>query len=256
MTTEYKSGRLAGNVIPVTTLTATSNTLSDSSTLPRFPYDTLLCDTTLGEQTVVLPSAASYPNLRLRFKKISTDGAAVILDGASSEPIDGATTQCLVKPYDFVDIVSSGSATTGWYALNKDWGQPQLLSRTLVLLTAVAQTTLFTVPTGKTLKVTEVRIHGDTAQSGGTSSKLLIGTTGGSYAELLNGSTGHTFISGTATSLLATTGGVDGADLLAPATMSVVNTVSFAAGSVIKADVSGTVCTAGKVYVLLYGFLV
>lgn len=133
---------------------------------------------------------------------------------------------------------------------------PRLLSRTLVLLTAAAQTTLYTVPTGANAFVNEVVLEGDTAQSGGTSSKLLVGTTGNSYAELLNGTTGHTFTSGTATSLLAVGARVSGTNgLPGQTTMSLANKPSFVAADVIKADVSGTVVTAGKVYVELWGNL-
>lgn len=132
----------------------------------------------------------------------------------------------------------------------------QRLSRTLVLLTATGQTDLYTVPTGYTLVVDDIVLEGETAQSGGTSSKLLVGTTANSYNELFNGTTGHTFISGTATSLLAAGSRIKGEVIAQPATMSVANKKRVAAGSVIKADVSGTVVTAGKVYVEIHGYLV
>lgn len=131
---------------------------------------------------------------------------------------------------------------------------PRLLSKTNVLLTAVAQTNLYTVPTGATARINEVILEGVTAQSGGTSSKLLIGTTGASYVELLNGATGHTFISGTATSLLAA-GARFSSNSIYPASMSLSPVMDFAAASVIKADVSGTVVTAGAVSVELWGNL-
>jgi hypothetical protein len=133
---------------------------------------------------------------------------------------------------------------------------PRMLSRTLVLLTAVAQTTLYTVPASTNAHIEAVVLEGDTAQSGGTSSKLLIGTTANSYVELLNGATGHTFISGTATSLLAAGARVNATyGLPGQTTMSLANSPRFVAGDVIKADVSGTVVTAGKVWVELWGNL-
>lgn len=134
--------------------------------------------------------------------------------------------------------------------------RPRLISRTLVLLTAVAQTTLYTVPTGATLRVEEVVLEGETAMSGGTSSKLLLGTTANSYVELMNGATGVTFTAGTATSLLAAGARISATyGLPGFATMSLGMVQEFAAATVLKADVSGTVLTAGKVYVELWGNL-
>lgn len=132
----------------------------------------------------------------------------------------------------------------------------QRLCRVSVPLTAAAQTTLYTVPTGYTLVVDDVVIEGQTTISGGTSSKLLIGTTANSYNELLKGTTGHTFTSGTATTLLAVGARIRGETLAAPANASTANAKRVAAASVIKADVSGTVVTAGAVYVEIWGHLV
>lgn len=130
------------------------------------------------------------------------------------------------------------------------------LCRTLVSLTAVAQTNLFTVPTGYKLYVDEVIIEGQTAQSGGTSSTLKVGTTANSYGELLNGTSGHGFVAATGTTLLAVGRRVKNSDLYPPANMSVAYNRSFAAGDIVKADVSGTVLTAGAVYVELIGRLI
>lgn len=133
---------------------------------------------------------------------------------------------------------------------------PSRLCRVLVDLTAVAQTTLYTVPDGYKLYVDDIQLEGGTTQSGGTSSKLLIGTTTGSYAELLNGSTGHTFVAATATTLLPAAKRSKAWDIYEQTNMNDGITRSFTGGTVLKADVSGTVLTAGTVYVELYGRLV
>lgn len=130
------------------------------------------------------------------------------------------------------------------------------LNKTAVDLTVVGQTTLFTVPTGYDLYVTEVELEGKATQSGGTTSVLKIGTTDGSYAELCNGSSGHSFTSGTATTLLANGARAPLFDIYELSAMNAARTTKFASGSVIKADVSGgSPVTAGQVYVCLQGFL-
>lgn len=215
--------------------------------------DVILVDATAQETTVTLPAAADNVNKLIVVKKTDASLNAVLIDANGTETIDGELLVGIVKRYQPIELISDG---VGWHTLNRNMATPQLLSATTVLLTAVAQTSLLTVPTGMIAKITDVQLEGVVAQSGGTSSKLLIGTTGASYVELLNQSTGHTFISGTPTSLLGVGKGVRGQDLYPGATMSVVNTVSFAAAAAIKADVSGTVVTAGSVLVKLFGYLI
>lgn len=129
------------------------------------------------------------------------------------------------------------------------------LNRTAVALTSAAQTTLYTVPAGKTLYVFDVLLEGKTAITGTIKTATLkVGTTAGSYAELLNGSSGYSFVTATGTSLLAVGSGISTQTLSLPATASVAMVRKFAAGSVIKADVSGvSLPDAGEVYVEIIG---
>ena len=73
---------------------------------------TLLCNNTSGGITVTLPAVASSEGRVYHIKKISGAGNDVVLDGASSETIDGAATYTLDIQYESVTLVCNGSA---WY---------------------------------------------------------------------------------------------------------------------------------------------
>lgn len=132
---------------------------------------------------------------------------------------------------------------------------PRLLSRTLLDLTATGQSTLYTVPTDRTAVVNHVILEGNTAMSGGTSSKVVIGTTGSSYDELLDGTNGLTFTSGTASSLLAVGARLDSRFLPGLTSVSTAPQPTFSSSASIRANVTGTVLTAGDIYVELWGNL-
>lgn len=246
-TAPFRNGRLSyNNELIQANVTATPTTLDNT-------YSDVNVDATAGTVTINLPAAASYKGKMYTITKVDSSANFIIVDGNASEVINGATTKVLINQWDQLNILSDG---VQWAIIGIDPEASRLISRTLVLLTAVADTVLFTVPTAKTLKVEKVVLEGNTVQSGGTSSKLLIGTSGASFAELLNGSTGHTFISGTATSLLAVGSSFRVQDRYALASASVADITSFAAAAVLQADVSGTVVTAGKVWVELWGRLI
>lgn len=64
------------------------------STAYLTPADELvLVDTTAGDVYVNLPPLALAPEMEVIVKKISSDSNQVVIDGSSSETIDGATTQ-------------------------------------------------------------------------------------------------------------------------------------------------------------------
>lgn len=69
-------------------------------------------DSTGGAVTLTLPTAASYTGRHLTVKRINGGGNNVILDGASSETIDGALTKTLASQYSSATILSDG---TGWH---------------------------------------------------------------------------------------------------------------------------------------------
>jgi len=81
----------------------------DSGDSPYTAADSelILCDCTSGGITVNLPAVAS--GLVYTVKK--TDGSvnAAVVDGDSSETIDGATTQSLTSQYDSVTIIGGSS---------------------------------------------------------------------------------------------------------------------------------------------------
>ena len=75
---------------------------------------TLLGDATSGTLTFTLPSAASSVRRIYSFKKIDSSGNSVVIDGAGSETIDGATTLSLTTQYQKVVIQSDG---TSWWVV-------------------------------------------------------------------------------------------------------------------------------------------
>jgi hypothetical protein len=75
-----------------------------------------LFDATSAGITATLPTAAAMSGRRLALKKIDASTNTVVIDGASAETIDGATTKTLTAQYDAVEILSNGSA---WHILNE-----------------------------------------------------------------------------------------------------------------------------------------
>lgn len=73
-----------------------------------------LCDATSGNITAALPAAAGCSGMVVAFKKTDASVNTVILDGNSSETIDGATTYTIDSRYNSVTIESNGTA---WYVL-------------------------------------------------------------------------------------------------------------------------------------------
>lgn len=129
-----------------------------------------------------------------------------------------------------------------------------IISRTVVDLTSTGTTNLFLVPSSSIFLLTDIWLEGKTAQTGGTSSTLKIGVSG--TLDQLNTTTGHTFTAATATSLLPVGQRMKVSSLYAPSNMNDILTKSFSASAQLLADVSGTVVTAGEVYVELWGTLI
>jgi len=71
--------------------------------------DIILCDATSSGFTVTLPAASGLTGKQLIVKKTDSSVNTVIVDGDSSETIDGDTTKTLFSQYDYITIVSDGS---------------------------------------------------------------------------------------------------------------------------------------------------
>ena len=70
-----------------------------------------------GTMTLTLPTAALAAGLQYTFIKATSDAAAITLDGAGSETINGATTVATMDAqYDTITIVSNGTA---WYVTHR-----------------------------------------------------------------------------------------------------------------------------------------
>lgn len=63
-----------------------------------------------GSITITLPTAASVNGRRYHIKKISADGNDVVIEGASSETIDGSLNFSLTNQYESITVVCDGSA--------------------------------------------------------------------------------------------------------------------------------------------------
>lgn len=75
---------------------------------------TILVSCSSANITITLPAVASYVGRIYNIKKIDATGYTVIIDGNSSETIDGALTQVISAQYESLQIQSSGSA---WYII-------------------------------------------------------------------------------------------------------------------------------------------
>jgi hypothetical protein len=128
------------------------------------------------------------------------------------------------------------------------------LSRVDVSLTATGQTTNYTVPAGKTLIITGCQLLGKTAVTGVLKAATIkVGTQAGSYAELL-GALGITFDTTLSSTLLAVNKVIEG---FVVGSASLAKTAVFAAGTVIKSDVSGAALPGtGIVTVIPCGYLI
>lgn len=67
-------------------------------------------DASGAARTITLPAASTATNRIYSIKKIDSSVNTVTIDGNASETIDGATTQVLAAQYDYLMIISTGSA--------------------------------------------------------------------------------------------------------------------------------------------------
>ena len=89
---------------------------ADYTVLTNDGYRTIGMTTSTTNRTVTLPAAASSTNRVLTIKKIDSASGKVIIDGNSSETIDGATTYTLYLQYDSITLQCDG---TGWVIIDK-----------------------------------------------------------------------------------------------------------------------------------------
>lgn len=79
--------------------------------------DVILCDSSGGAFTILLPSAATVTGKIITIKMVGAGANAVTLDGADSETIDGGTTDNTIDAqYDFLTIYCDG---TNWHIIGK-----------------------------------------------------------------------------------------------------------------------------------------
>lgn len=114
---EEPSGYILTLVDGIFTLKATAEVVTvNSSTYEMSIRDHVILandDAAGGVITVTLP-LASVANSKHHIKKLGST-ANVVVDGSSSERIDGALTQSLTSQYESLTVVSDG---TNWYILS------------------------------------------------------------------------------------------------------------------------------------------
>lgn len=198
----------------------------------------------VGNTSVVTPSAAQITNNDTGYHRQVTIGEK------SAVPSTPSSTFAEIFNFDVNSdqiptfVTDAGSVKT----------MVTMLSRTAVDLTSTGTTNLFLVPSSTILLLTDIWLEGKVAQSGGTASTLKIGVSG--TLDQLNTTSGHAFTSASATTLLPVGQRMKVSSLYAPSNMNDILTKSFAATNQLIADVSGTVVTAGQVYVELWGTLI
>ena len=96
------SDTVQGITADVETVTSTSATLGVDD------YVMLVDDDTAGSTVTITLPAASRTGRVYYIKKLGTT-ANVIIDGNSSETIDGATTSTLTTQYESITVISDGS---------------------------------------------------------------------------------------------------------------------------------------------------
>jgi len=98
-------------------MTAVTTKSGNYTVLTTDGFSTLLV-TAAADVTITLPSAASSTGRRLFIKKVDSGTGAVIVDGASSETIDGLTTVQVALQYDTIAIVCDGS---NWHYIGEHY---------------------------------------------------------------------------------------------------------------------------------------
>lgn len=132
-------------------------------------------DATSGAVTITLPAVATTRAGKVyTVKKTDTSANAVIIDGNSSETIDGDTTQILFTQYAFVTIVNTGAA---WLVVNQrglNSGHTFIATASATVANTASETTVIgsgigtlTLPAnfhrvGKTIRLTASGVLGDT----------------------------------------------------------------------------------------------
>jgi len=75
---------------------------------------TILVNCSSANITITLPAISSCVNKIYNIKKIDNTGYTVIVDGNTSETIDGSLTQIIYTQYESLTIQNNG---TNWYIL-------------------------------------------------------------------------------------------------------------------------------------------
>lgn len=97
VTEDKTANRLVSSVSGATTITDSDN------------VGTLLVTTGSTNRTITLPTASGNTKRRINIKKADSGTGAVVIDGESSETIDGEVTLSLTSQYQTVTLESDGS---------------------------------------------------------------------------------------------------------------------------------------------------
>ncbi len=185
----------ANNLHKLSTASKTSDyTITDSD-----GFSIIFADPSLRAFTITLPTVADNTGRSIRIE-VTTKGGNVIVDGEGLETINGLTSISLNRQYDYLEIVSNGSAwfiisgtasfSTGWINRN-DWTIVHLgsmsipydnLSGTFIVGELITESTssntwVITADTGSILTCKEA-----TGTGFATDNRTLTGSTSGTTA--------------------------------------------------------------------------
>lgn len=91
-------------------------TFGDSNYTATILNDIIICNITLTtDRTVMLPTAVGIKGKEILIKATTLGGNSLIIDGNSSETIDGSTTQSITTNYGWCKIQSDGA---NWFIVN------------------------------------------------------------------------------------------------------------------------------------------
>lgn len=140
---------------------------ADYTVLDTDGYYTIEVTTGASNRTITLPTAADNTDRRIVVKKVDSGAGIVIVDGESSETIDGATTHSLYRQYDFVMLHCNG---TSWDIIGrqvKNVYQRKTLTTTVSAATdPVAALTFSNLVSGRTYRLSysaTMRVSGTSA---------------------------------------------------------------------------------------------
>lgn len=192
------NGAVVGNLLEVVTaITADYTATVDDGVINA--------DATAATVTVTLPSAATASGQSITVRRVNGSGSNVVIDGAGSETINGATTKTLSSQYDSAVLTSNG---TSWAVTTAGAGTVAPVAVTDTSATALvvgqngATNPAFVVDTATATSATGVKVKSAAAAAGAA---LVVVSSGTNEALTVDAKgSGTITLNGTATGAVTT----------------------------------------------------